>query len=331
MRLFSVFPMFILTVCLLTFGVPHVLAKEPEPIPATIQEAIEAAIATENTFVIQATLKQAAAQYPEHAAHIFAQMPKADGQPENNVTPPEEAAQKVVEAATPQKAATPAVEEEPSNWSGTMEARYEKRSGNTQSQEFRGKVDMEHEKAEWRNRFSLEGRYASADGDLIKKDYGATYGLDYKLTEKVFVFGELDYVVDEFSGYDYRLTESVGAGYRTEWPEKNMMLDLRASVGARHYKEDVAGAKTEHELIILKPEATYKWQVRDNVDFMQHIGSTIGQDIITGETETSLTYKINDRLGLKLAFETEYTSEVPAGTKKLDTFTSTGLVYKLFD
>ena len=331
MRLLSIFSTLILTVCLLTLVTPHALAKEPEPMPATIQEAIDAAIATENTFVIQATLKQAAAQYPDHAADILAQMPKADGQPESDLPPPEEAAQKVVAAATPPKPAAPAVEKEPSHWSGTMEARFEKRSGNTQSQEFAGKVDMEHEKDVWRNRFGLQGRYASADGDVIKEDYSATYGLDYKLTEKVFVFGEVDYVVDEFSGYDYRLTESLGAGYRTAWPEKKMTLDLRASMGARHYREDVVGAKTEHELLILKPEATYKWQVRDNIDFTQHIGSAIGQDIITGQTETSLTYKISDRLGLKLAFETEYTSEVPAGTKKLDTFTSTGLVYKLFD
>jgi len=297
-------------------------------LPANIQEAIDVAIATENTFVIQATIKQAATQYPEHAATILAQMPKAEGQKQDDTPAPAEVVEKVVEAETPKGA--PAAEEE-SDWSGTMEARYEKRSGNTKSQEFRGKVDMEHEKGDWRNRFGLEGRYASADGDTIKKDYGANYGLDYKLDEHYFVFGEVDYEVDEFSGYDFRLSESLGAGYRTQWPEKKMMLDVRASMGMRHFREDVAGADTEHEILILKPEATYKWQVRDNVDFMQRVSAAIGQDITTAETETSLTYKISDKLGLKVAIENEYTSSVPAGTKKLDTYTSTGLVYKLFE
>lgn len=328
-----ILPVFILTMMMTApLLAPTAFANDEKALPEVVQHAIDVAIETDNAFVIQATIKQAATQYPNHAAQILAQMPPADGQkvePKGEeTTPPQEVAEKVVETQSPKGAPAP---EEESDWSGTMEARYEKRSGNTKSQEFRGKVDMEHEKGDWRNRFGLEGRYASADGDTIKKDYGAIYGLDYKLDENYFVFGELDYVVDEFSGYDFRLSESIGAGYRTEWPEKNMMLDTRASMGMRHFREDVPGAETEHEILILKPEVTYKWQVRENVDFMQRVTAAIGQDITTAETETSLTYKISDKLGLKVAIENEYTSSVPAGTKKLDTYTSTGLVYKLFD
>ena len=320
----------LLTIALLFSTVSTAAFAADKAMPKEVAEAIEVAKGTDNRFVIQAVLKQAAVQYPEYAEQILAQMPKAEGQPEAEKPEAKEAAEKVVKAETPAKAAE-AKEEEESNWSGTMEANYEKRSGNTRTEEFRGKIDMEHELEHWRNHINLHGRYASSNSTTIKKDYGANYALDYKLTEKAFVFGEIDYVVDEFSGYEYRLSESLGAGYRQEWPEKNMSLDTRASFGLRQYKEDIAGAKAENEILILKPEATYKWQVRENVDFMQKVQAAVGQEITTAGTETSLTYKVTDRLGIKFAFETEYTSEVPAGTKKLDTFTSTGLVFKLFE
>lgn len=307
--------------------VPVALAGEGAKLPAEIQTAIEAAKQTNNRFVIEATLKQAAAQYPDFAPDILAQMPKAEGTAVAKATP-----KPAPKAAEPLIAKlTPATQKPEAKWSGDVQASFEKRSGNTQTEEIRGKVNLERDAKIWRNRVNVEGRYATENQQTINKDYRLRYGLDYKYSQKAFIFGELDYVVDEFSGFDYRLSESLGWGYRQEWPEKNMMLDTRASMGARHYKEDAPGAKTEHEMLILKPEILYKWQMRDNVEFQQKFESAIGQDLTTSKSETSFTYKINSKLGLRVAFEAEHTSDVPAGTKKLETFTSTGLTYKLFD
>lgn len=289
------------------------------PLPTEVEAAITAAKNTNNAFVLKATLHAAANQYPEHKAALMAQMPAVEKTPEVNPVTAEIAA-----------AALPPAKEK-SNWSGEVQASFEKRSGNTQAEEVRSKINLEHDADLWRNLIALEGRYATEGGDTINKDYRARYGLDYKYSDKMFIFGELDYVVDEFSGFDYRMSESVGLGYREAWPAKKMLLDARASVGARHSKKDTFGAKTEHEVLILKPEITYKWQMRETMEFQQRFESAIGQDITITETETSFTYNINNKLGLKVAFEAEHTSDVPVGTKKLETFTSTGLTYKLFD
>jgi len=306
-------------------GAPVAYAEGGRLLPQEIQAAIDAAKSTNNHFVIEATLKQAATQYPEHAASILAKIPTIEKTPitvAKALEPPQEDAELEAIAPTPTK--------EKPNWSGDVQASFAKRSGNTRTEDFTGKIGLEHDADVWRHRINLEGRYATQGGNTINKDYSTRYGLDYKYSDKMFVFGELDYVVDEFSGFDYRLSESVGLGYRQEWPIKNMALDVRASVGGRHYKENAVGAKTQHEILILKPEVTYKWQIRDNMEFQQKVQSAIGQDLTTTEAETSFTYKINSKLGLKVAFEAEHTSDVPAGTKKLETFTSTGLVYNLF-
>ncbi len=288
---------------------PLLWASDVPQLPAAVKVSIEKALATNDIFIIDATKNAVKAQYPQFITEISA-------------------IKKPTKPAATKLAITKKIPEEV--WTGNMEGSFQQRSGNTKTQELKGEVKLQRETNKWRNNLATEGRYATENKQRINEDYRLRLGSDYKLSDNTFLFAEAEYVTDKFSGFDYRITESFGGGYRWKWGGKKMVLDLRGSAGARHFKDTSPSSNTQHEAV-LKPAAHYTWQVRDGFSFEQNVNSIIGGKSTITESESNFIYKVNSKLDIKVAFELEHTSSVPSGTKKLETYTSTGLVYKIFE
>ena len=65
---------------------------------------------------------------------------------------------------------------------------------------------------------------------------------DYKLESPAFLFATISYEDDKFSGYDYRITESVGYGRRVI-DESDLSLDLEIGPGVRQSKLNNGASK----------------------------------------------------------------------------------------
>ena len=298
-------------------------AAGSEALPATLRQSLEKALATGDAFVINATFKAAAAEHPALTDEITALRPAPA--PEQTPPQPEAFTPAVVSAVAP-SAPDPAVKP---IWQGEITAAFDKESGNTKTETLMMAYTVARESGNWRHKSSGRARFASEDGETINEDYRIKLGSDWKFDDNLFLFGEGEYVSDEFSGFDYRVTESIGLGSRWHWDERKSFFDVRASAGGRHLKETDA-TSAEHNAIF-KPAAELDWHISDRVSLNQKANTTMGTDVTITESETSLNYALNHRLSLKLAFQLEHTSAVPPGTQKTETYTSTGITYKLFE
>ena len=300
-------------------GVENKQAQQPN-LPESLQQSLKQALATDDAFVIDATFNAVEEKYPHLTQAVVALRGK-------NAEDPQKLEHQTTKQKQTEHADTP--KEPPVEWTGTVTAAYDRQTGNTETENFLTQANLERESARWRHRLSGRVRLETEDSEKISEEYRTRLRSDRKISETMFIFADAEYVTDKFSGFDYRVTESIGLGNRWRWDDRTSFFDARVSAGGRHLKE-VGDANAEHNGI-LKPSIELDWHMSDRVNFNQKANSTMGTEVTITETETSLNYALNNRLALKLAFQLEHTSSVAPGTEKLDTYTSTGLTYQLFE
>lgn len=211
-------------------------------------------------------------------------------------------------------------------WSGSAEAGINFATGNTHKNNFKSALNLKQELEYWENKIALSGSSSRENGSRTEEKYRIGGETDYKFSPLTYVFGEAEYVNDQFSGYEYRITEALGVGHKLI-DEETMRLDIKGSIGGRHTKEDTAAGKEESE-VILKPAAEFDWDITDTLNFNQKLSSIIGSDKTISASNSSLSTNLIGMFDLKFAVDIEHVSAVPSGRKNTDTTTSLSLVYK---
>lgn len=216
-----------------------------------------------------------------------------------------------------------AVEFRGSEWKGAGEIGFVATSGNTDTQSLSAKLGIINEREKWRHSLSLEALNNEDDGETIAERYLAAWQTDYKFSEHEYVFGRVSYENDEFSGYEYRVTETIGYGRRV-LNRDNMTLDLEAGPGAR--QSELESGESENEFIF-RMAARYAWDISDNARFTQDLSSDIGEENAVTKSVSAVKADINGSLAMKVSFTVEHTSDTPPGVDETDTETGVTLVY----
>ena len=272
-------------------------------LPSSVQTSIEKAYATGDSFVINATLAAAKAQHANDIAAIDATLEALKNPP------------------------APVIEEAPQNWltswNGEIGAGFVFSNGNTHKREIDANLKLERDGEKWRNKIAIDADVTTENGLRTEEDYRFGTRLDRKLDETRFLFAEAEYVNDTFSGFNYRITEDVGYG-QTFKLNNSVSLEATGGLGARHTETTAGVTKTE---MIVKPAANFSWNIREGLDFGQSLSAIMGSERTVTNATTSLKSKLINNFFLKAAFDVEHVSDVPVGTKELDTKTSLNLVY----
>ena len=219
--------------------------------------------------------------------------------------------------------APPAIEVIGTNWKGEGEFGYVATSGNTETSSLKARLGLVHERERWRHGAKLEALNTSDSDVTTGERYAAIWQSDYKFNEFDYAFGRLHYETDKFSGYDYRVSETVGYGRRV-LRRDDMTLDLEAGPGARQSKLETGGRENE---MILRLAGKYAWKITAHSSFTQDLSFDIGEDNAVSESVTAVQAMIVGDLSVKLSYTVKNTSDVPAGVKNTDTETGATLVY----
>jgi putative salt-induced outer membrane protein YdiY len=211
-------------------------------------------------------------------------------------------------------------------WSGSVEAGYVSLSGNNEETTFSGAVDIVRENQPWKNTFHADAISSSKDGDRTAEKYYLSDQLDYRLSEKSYLFGRLSYDDDRFSGFDYQATATAGYG-RLLMKTDTINWDGEVGLGYRVNKVEAGTDGPDDNEAILRLATLFAWDVSDTAKFKQSLSTEVGSENTVSQSETSLKVAINSSLALKVAYKIKYTEEVPAGTKHQDTETSARIVY----
>lgn len=209
-------------------------------------------------------------------------------------------------------------------WDGGIELGFSTSSGNTQEKAIAVGFEIKRLISEhWDHKLEADFDFARRAGITSKERYSGRYQLYYRGWERSYVYMFLDGERDRFSGFDYRLTQSIGAGYKIIDSERQSWT-VEGGPGLRETRVMGNGFSTE-PLGVLNTE--YQFLLTPGVSIDLGASVFVGDARTTLESEAALKAQLNSSLSARFSYKTKYDSSVPLGSRKTDTLTRATLVY----
>lgn len=219
-------------------------------------------------------------------------------------------------------------------WDGGVELGLSVSSGNTREQAFALGLELKRVISEhWDHKLEFDLDYARRLGLTSKERYAGLYELFYRGWDRTYLYGFLAGEHDRFSAFDYRITESVGAGYQIlDGPRQKWSLE--GGPGLRQTKlntiisviSPTIGGDFGNEFIgVLNSD--YGLQLTEGLAFSNKTRLFVGDERTTLANEAALKVRLNNALSARLSFDLKYDSEVLAGKRNTDTLSRATIVY----
>jgi putative salt-induced outer membrane protein len=222
-------------------------------------------------------------------------------------------------------AAAPAfAAETPKGFSGEAELGFVATDGNTQTQNLNAKAKIAHEATHWRTEGAAEAVLASDTGGATAERYFTSAKTDRKLGERAYLFVTASWEKDRFSGFDWRVTEALGYGYRLVATDRTT-LDLEAGPGARESRVEATGEIQNEGMG--RVHLNLEWKPADTSTLSEEATSEIGARSTVTRSVTALKAQVAGQLATKISFTVKNTTDVPPGVEKTDYETAVTLVY----
>jgi putative salt-induced outer membrane protein YdiY len=217
----------------------------------------------------------------------------------------------------------------PPLWTGSLGAGLALTQGNKDTTNFNISFDVKRD-PKTRTVFKADALYilATENGEENVDRALANGRVEYMLSERTYVFGQLSYIRDRFKDIDWLLAPTVGLGYKLVNTERTT-FDVDASVGIM--MENNTGFDTETDGAFAFGER-FSHEISDNATITQGFGALWKMDDPEDALYTfsaGLAASVTARTQLKLEFQDIYKTR-PTGVdvQKNDIAFITAFVYK---
>jgi len=224
----------------------------------------------------------------------------------------------ILHAAESDAAASAAV------WKGEGELGFSSTSGNSDSENLNASLGLSREADNWKHSVALESLKTKTDGETSVDRFEFRERSEYGLGERSYLYGQLRYEDDEFSGYDYLASATIGAGSHL-LATGSHLLDASAGLGVRRMKSSADG-ETEDEGIV-GGDLWYEYTLGESAALTERLLLESGEKNTHSESETALRTRINGALSAKISYLVKHNSEVPPGIENTDRLMTVSLVY----
>ncbi len=209
-------------------------------------------------------------------------------------------------------------------WSGAAALGAIITSGNSDTQNIHLEGKAKNENAQWRHNFFAAVLKAKNNGSKTADRMTIGYKADYKLTSYSYLWGEIRYEEDDFSGFDMQLTGSVGYGRRV-LDTAAATLDLELGIGQR--KTDLRGGRNESDTVI-RGGLFYVRDINATTLFTQDIIALIGDSNTSIDATAAIKAQLVGNLALEASLNMKHNTKAPAGRDSRDTTTALSLIYE---
>ncbi|TPG12273.1 DUF481 domain-containing protein [Sphingomonas oligophenolica] len=208
-------------------------------------------------------------------------------------------------------------------WRGRAELGGYRTSGNSDTLGLTAVLDATREGLNWRHKFHAQTDYTENAGVTTREHYLASYEPNYKIDERLYIYGAAQYESDRFLGYYDRASTSVGAGY-SAIKSPSIKLDVELGPAFRHtYLTD----GTTQDSPAARGTVDFQWKLLAGLTLSQ-TGSAYAQRYnSTVSGTTAVNAKLIGPLSAQLSYYVQYESEPPVGSVSTDTTSRAALVY----
>ena len=168
--------------------------------------------------------------------------------------------------------------------------------------------------------------YGETDDQETANSMAAYAQYNRLLTDKLFVYGRVDFSRDKLADIAYRVALSPGAGY---YFIKNDKFTLSGEVGPGYVWEEVGG--TSHDYLSLHLGERFTWEVNERARLWQSLSYDPEVEDFENyllKAELGFETDILDNLSLRVVAIDTYRNVPAAGRTKNDFQLITGIAYK---
>lgn len=297
-------------------------------IDVTLKAMLETAVKSGDPLQIAAIEKIAIATWPKDADAIKAMIAKL----KIPVEPSEVAEVKIVAQDPAQKKDVTAKKSNvinyylsPALWNGQLELGGGTSSGNTSEQGVTVGLSFRRTFAKnWEHDLDSNFDYAKSLGVVTKRKIVGAYKILLKPWDSFYAMNFLEVEADKFSGYKYRITESIGFGYEII-NKNNMLWRLEGGPGIRYNKLYLTGI-TETKFLG-RLSNTFEMGLWKNIKLSNKTSVIFTDSSTTYDNKAQLSARINAHLAAKLSYSVKHDTGAPLGKKKTDAISRATIVY----
>lgn len=196
-------------------------------------------------------------------------------------------------------------------------------TGNTSNVGLTLAADIKREGFQWRHKLRLLAEYQESVGITTREHYLASYEPNYKIDDRLYAYGALQYEADKFLGYFSRYSASAGAGYTAiRSPRVTLDVELGPSIRRTAFTD----LTNENELGA-RGNLDFDWRLANGVTLSQDASAYLQNLNSTITTRTALGAKLFGPLSASMSYAVSYESRPPVGRVNTDTTSRASLVY----
>jgi len=224
-------------------------------------------------------------------------------------------------------------------WTGKGELGLLVSRGNAEATSANAKVDVAHETGSWKNSAFFGMLYGKNSAFTTAQRTEARWQTDYKISERLFWFGALRGEQDRYSGFNYQVTFSTGAGYKFVETEATK---LTASLGAgyrRSQPEELIKSDAGEVLGRIRGNATSDAVGSAGFDFSHQLTATTklldkflvesGSSNTSAQNDFAVQVSMTEAIALSVGYGVRYNTNPPDGATKTDQLMTVNLVYRI--
>ena len=214
-------------------------------------------------------------------------------------------------------------EEATSPWAGKAMLGYLATSGNTDNSTLNSSFEVSYSTGDWKHLFKARAINTAEDDVTTAEAYEAGWKSERSFSASNYVFGQLDWRKDRFSGYETQFSQTVVYGRRLIDKEAHK---LNVEIGAGARQSELIDGTDENETV-LRGGLNYAWQMSKTAAFTQGFTVESGQENTYFESVSSLSAKLVGNLALVASYTVKSNSDVPPLVENTDTYTALSLEY----
>ncbi|UAK26210.1 DUF481 domain-containing protein [Sphingomonas nostoxanthinifaciens] len=208
-------------------------------------------------------------------------------------------------------------------WKGELEFGASRSTGSTQQLGIYASAKLNREGLNWIQKFSGRLDYQQTDHVTTTERVVALYQPDYKINDKLYVYGLGQYEHDRFLGYNHRFTGGTGVGY-TVFNRGDLKLQVEGGPAVRQTDyTDLANRTT----LAGRAAMSARVAITPTLVFSQDAALFFEARDTTASATTSLDTKLIGALKARLSYNVQFEQNAPQGGHELDTISRATLVY----
>ena len=208
-------------------------------------------------------------------------------------------------------------------WSGRAELGGYITTGNTDSKGGAAVLDLTREGLQWRHKFHAQADYQENANVATREHYLASYEPNYKIDDRLYVYGAAQYESDRFLGYYDRYSASAGVGYSAiKTPRVRLDVELGPAFRQTAFTNGI-----EQSNVAGRGTLAFNWKLLPGLSVTQNAAAYVQSANSTLSGTTSVNAKLIGPLSAALSYNVQYESMPPVGSVSTDTTSRASLVY----